>query len=146
MAEGHDQIARLLEQKSEDLRSNLEELEDKVRGLTDWRRQFRNHTALMLGAGFACGLILSRLIGSRGRDVELRNQRSAQHSRPVTESVEHKVYRSDAGPLWDGIQRAVVGVAASGLTGALGRLFEVRVHRGGTAAGRPSNGRDAAPR
>jgi len=47
------------------LKSNLEELETRVKEAADWRRQFRHHPGAMMTAALVGGALLSALIGKR---------------------------------------------------------------------------------
>jgi hypothetical protein len=59
-----DQIAGDIARTREHLRSNLEELETRVKDAADWRSQFRKRPAVMLAAAVVGGALLSALIGS----------------------------------------------------------------------------------
>jgi hypothetical protein len=63
MGQTTDQIATDIDQTREDLRSNLEELETKVKSITDWRGHFRKHPAPMVVAALVGGALLSVMIG-----------------------------------------------------------------------------------
>ena len=65
MGEASDRIATHIDQTRENLRSNLEELETRVKAVTDWRAQIRKHPGAMVVAVVAGGLILSALLGKR---------------------------------------------------------------------------------
>jgi hypothetical protein len=65
MGQTTDQIARDIARKREDLKSNLEELEARVKDVADWRSQFRNHPGAMLTAAVVGGALLSALIRKR---------------------------------------------------------------------------------
>jgi len=71
MGETTDQIASDIEQTREHLKSNLQELETRVKNAVDWRGQFRKHPGAMTLAAFAGGALLSLLIGkgSSARDL-----------------------------------------------------------------------------
>jgi len=60
-----DEIASDIYQKREDLKSNLEELETRVKSVTDWRSQFERHPGRMVVAALVGGALLSTLIGKR---------------------------------------------------------------------------------
>jgi hypothetical protein len=62
VGETTDQIESRIEDSREDLRSNLQELEQKVKSVTDWRRQFQNHPTAMISAAFGGGLLLARIL------------------------------------------------------------------------------------
>ena len=61
MRETTDQIESCIEDSREDLRSNFQELEDKVKSITDWRWQLQNHPKAMISAAFGGGLLLAMI-------------------------------------------------------------------------------------
>lgn len=65
MGETTDQIESRIEDERQDLKSNLRELERRVKSATDWRRYFRDHTGTMIAAAFGGGMLLSTLIARR---------------------------------------------------------------------------------
>jgi hypothetical protein len=65
MGQTTDQIETEIARKREDLKSNLEELETRVKDVADWRSQFRNHPGAMLTAAVVGGALLSALIRKR---------------------------------------------------------------------------------
>ena len=68
MGETTDQIETEIARKREDLKSNLEELETRVKDVADWRSQFRKHPAAMITAALAGGVLLAALIGKESGD------------------------------------------------------------------------------
>ena len=52
MGETTDQIESHIENRREDLGSNLNELEQKVKAVTDWRQQFQKNPKTMIGASY----------------------------------------------------------------------------------------------
>jgi hypothetical protein len=62
MGEKPDQIAREIEYTRGQLEKNLQELEQKVRDVTDWRKQFDKRPLTIMSIAFGGGLLLSRLI------------------------------------------------------------------------------------
>ena len=58
MGETTNQIESYIETKREDLGSNLAELENKVKSITDWREQFRSNPMTMVGVAFGGGILL----------------------------------------------------------------------------------------
>jgi hypothetical protein len=64
MGETTDQIAADIAQRRDDLKSNLEELETRVKDAADWRSQFRRHPGVMIAAAMAGGMLLSSLLGN----------------------------------------------------------------------------------
>ena len=96
MAETSTQIEQEIEQTRAQLGSNLEELENKVKDIADWRRQFRRNPFTMMGVAFGGGLLLATLMHRNHRAPEPRPER-----------------RKNELTAWDGIRDALVGAAAS---------------------------------
>ena len=65
MGQTTDQIANDIAETRDVLKSNLEELETRVKEAADWRRQFRHHPGAMMTAALVGGALLSTLIGKR---------------------------------------------------------------------------------
>jgi hypothetical protein len=66
MDETTDQIESRIDQTREDLKSNLEELESRMKAVTDWRTHVGRHPLPMIIAALLGGVVLSTLIGRRG--------------------------------------------------------------------------------
>ena len=66
MGETANQIESYIDQKREDLGSNLQELEQKVKSATDWRWQFQKNPMTMIGIAFGIGMLLAAMLG-RGK-------------------------------------------------------------------------------
>jgi hypothetical protein len=67
MGETTDQIEADIAQRRDDLKSNFEELETRVKEAADWRSQFRRHPGVMIGAALLGGMLLSAMVGSASR-------------------------------------------------------------------------------
>jgi hypothetical protein len=65
MGQTTDQIASDIDQTRETLKSNLQELETRVKSAADWRSQFKKHPGPMLIAAVLGGALLSSLVGTR---------------------------------------------------------------------------------
>jgi len=139
MAESSDQIAGDIESRRDALRSNLEELEGKVRAVTDWRLQVRRHPGVLLGVAFGAGFILAGLVRPPRRRPQGRStaaavaaaEQRAQRSAPAPASSGH-VRR-----LWEDVQGALIGVGASKLTDTLSQFLPgFREHLDATRARR----------
>jgi hypothetical protein len=65
MGQTTDEIANDIDRTREDLKSNLAELESRVKAVTDWRALFRNHPGPMVSAALVGGVLLSLMIGTR---------------------------------------------------------------------------------
>lgn len=66
MGETSDKLASEINRSREDLKANLQELENRVKAVTDWRAQFRRHPGAMIVVALVGGVLLSSLIGKRG--------------------------------------------------------------------------------
>ena len=67
MGETTDQIGNYIETQREDLRSNLKELETKLKSASDWRHYFRKYTGTMVAVAFGGGFLVSTIVGKRRR-------------------------------------------------------------------------------
>jgi hypothetical protein len=120
MGETTDQIENHIENKREDLQSNLRELEHKVKSATDWRQQFQNHTGTMVAAAFGGGMLVSTMVGRK-------NSRSGSQpgAMPAPASSAPRLRGGDKHEVletWDTIKAALVGVAAAKFKGVLGEV------------------------
>ena len=116
MGKTPDQIETHIETKRGDLRSNLEELEDKVKSVTDWRQQFRSNPGLMLGLAFGGGMLLAGVLrrarprAHLGVNAEPARARQAHRFDDRKAQIRH---------VWDEIQGALIGVATSRIANTL---------------------------
>jgi hypothetical protein len=116
MGERSNQITRQIEETRDELGSNLQELETKVKDVTDWRRQFQKSPLTMMGIAFGGGILLSRVLGGssrhsrryRSRDFEDGHERSAHRE---TGGARHEMNK--AADTWDNIKGALIGIAAN---------------------------------
>jgi hypothetical protein len=113
MGETTDQIETHLETRQDALRSNLEELEQKVKSVTDWRRQFRNNPGLMLGLAFGGGMLLA--------GVMRRPRQRAQYPLSAGAAVGREPRKLEARRMqlrqvWDEIQAALIAAATAKIT------------------------------
>jgi hypothetical protein len=139
MGQDRDEIASRIESKRDDLRSNLEELEEKVKAVTDWRQQFERHTGLMLGLAFTGGLLMSGLMPHRSRARRLEPRRYQPRYVAAPDASDGR--RSHIRQIWEDVQGALIGVAAGKLTGTLSELLPgFHEHLGQVRARRGTNG------
>jgi hypothetical protein len=123
MGERSDEIEEQISRTREDLRDNLNELEDRVRGALDWRRQFEERPLTMLAAALGGGMLLAALLpgGGNGR----RRRAYAEASRRSEERREARTRKTE--PESDGsldtLKGAFMTVAASRIGGLLGQLL-----------------------
>ena len=85
MGQTTDQIENQIENKREDLKSNLQELETRVKTATDWRHYFAEHTGTMIAAAFGGGVLLASMLGGRSNRASLSQAGgSSEPARPWT--------------------------------------------------------------
>ena len=118
MGQRTDQIENQIEDKREDLKSNLQELETRVKTATDWRHYFAEHTGTMIAAAFGGGVLLATMVGGRSNRASLSQAGgSSEPPRPWRTGTKHEVLENV-----DSIKSALVGAAATKLKGALGEI------------------------
>ena len=67
MDEKPDQIMDHIDTQRQELGRNLNELETRVKGATDWRVQFDKNPMMMMGVALGGGLLLGTMVGGRRR-------------------------------------------------------------------------------
>jgi hypothetical protein len=124
MVETTDQIKKDIARKREDLRSNLRELEGKVKSVTDWREYVRRNPATTLAVAFGVGLLAAHAVGRGRRSQGGRATRAARAPavpasmpRPTGEG-KREVLRN-----WGNIQSALIGAAASKVKDVISELW-----------------------
>jgi hypothetical protein len=118
MGQRTDQIENQIENKREDLKSNLQELETRVKTATDWRHYFAEHTGTMIAAAFGGGVLLAAMVGGRSSRASLNQAGgSAEPARPWRTGTKHEVLENV-----DSIKSALVGAAATKFKGILGEV------------------------
>ena len=125
MGERSDEIEEQISRTREDLRDNLNELEDRVRGALDWRRQFEERPLTMLAAALGGGMLLATLIpgGGNGRRPRAYAEASTRsEGRREAEARARKTEPESDGSL-DTLKGAFMTVAASRIGGFLGQLL-----------------------
>jgi hypothetical protein len=111
MGSTSDEIEHHIESTREDLRSNLNELEGRVKSVADWRQHYRNNPGVALSIAFGAGLLLAGLLGGS------RVRGNGYHApAPLRAASGGHILRA-----WDNIQSALVGIAASRLAEGLAR-------------------------
>jgi hypothetical protein len=118
MGQTTDQIENQIENKREDLKSNLEELQTRVKTATDWRHYFAEHTGTMIAAAFGGGVLLATMLGGRSKRTSVSQAgSSAEAARAWTRGTKHEVLENV-----DSIKSALVGAAATRFKGILGEM------------------------
>jgi hypothetical protein len=104
------QIEAHIEDTREDLGSNLHELEQKVKSVTDWKLHFRTKPMTMLGMAFGGGILLATMLGGRKnrRGDRFSSHATGSEPRAGTDHQKHKALET-----WDNIKGALIGVAAT---------------------------------
>jgi len=109
MGETTDQIAAHIEDTRDDLGSNLRELEQKVKSVTDWKQHFQKNPLTMVGVAFGGGIVLASMMGGKRRS---RPGVSSLAAGPEPHAgTDHQKYK--AMETWDNIKGAIIGVAAT---------------------------------
>jgi hypothetical protein len=144
MGETTNQIEGYIETKREDLGSNLAELENKVKSITDWRQQFRSNPMAMVGVAFGGGVLLASMLGTKSR------HRSARHINAPQAGTDQQTNK--ALETWDSIKGALIGVAATRFKAFVGEIVpgfdeQFRKTEGmKSPAGSPRDPADSLPR
>ena len=77
MDEKPDQIMSHIESQRDQLGRNLNELENRVKGATDWRVQFDKNPMLMMGVAVGGGLLLGSIVGGGKKSSSSRSSWSS---------------------------------------------------------------------
>jgi hypothetical protein len=109
MGETTDQIAAHIEDTRDDLGSNLRELEQKVKSVTDWKQHFQKSPLTMVGVAFGGGILLASMMGGKRRSPRGASVLAAD-AEPHA-GTDHQKYK--ALETWDNIKGAIIGVAAT---------------------------------
>jgi hypothetical protein len=119
MSEELSRIEADIRIKRDALRSNLEELADKMKSVTDWRRHFARHPRAMLAAAVGAGAVFATLVGrgnrTRARAVSAGEPEASAGPLPSGVRAEEGVVRQILTPIRD----ALIGVAVMRATGYL---------------------------
>lgn len=109
MGQTTEQIEAHIEHTRDSLGSNLNELEQKVKSITDWKHHFHNKPMTLLGVAFGGGVLMATMLGGRKTRRRYANHIPASmESHPATSYQKNKALET-----WDNIKGALIGVAAS---------------------------------
>ena len=117
MGETTGQIENYIDEKRDDLGSNLKELEAKVKSVTDWRQQFQKSPLTAVGIAFGGGIVLASLLG--GKSSRNSGNHSIGSSTPHA-GTDHQTRK--ALETWDNIKGALIGVAATRFKDFVGEI------------------------
>jgi hypothetical protein len=116
-----ERVKQHLDHEHRALRSNLEELEHRVRSTVDWRTQFRGHTAAFLAFACVSGLLIGMMTARRRRAPAGLDYSTATGDRPAAPYADHS--RREASLAWRSIESALIGLAAATLKNTLANLL-----------------------
>ena len=74
MGQTSDQIESHIRNTREDLRTNLDELEGRVKSAVDWRERFRRNPALGVGLAVGAGFLLASITTRPSRRAAVRRE------------------------------------------------------------------------
>jgi hypothetical protein len=120
MGQTSDQIETHIENKREDLKANLQELEGRVKSATDWRHYFHQNPGMMIAAAFGGGVLLAAMMRKRRTwepSSSVSSSRPVDAARSMQTRTKHEVIDK-----LDAIKSALVGVAATKIKGILGEV------------------------
>lgn len=112
MGETTSQIEAQIAHSRETLGSNLHELEQKVKAVTDWKQHFRTSPVMLLGVAFGGGVMLATMLGGRRRSGQ-GDRSSSSHAGGAEPLARTSFQKSQALETWDKIKGALIGVAAT---------------------------------
>ncbi len=113
-----ENIERHIDHERELLRSNLEELEARVRAVLDWREQFRNNPVTLLSVAFGGALILGLVAGRPARPPGSVYPPEAASSEARMDARHREISFA-----WRTIESALIGVAAAHLRDLLAKVI-----------------------
>jgi hypothetical protein len=116
-----DRVKQHLDHERRALRSNLAELEHRVRSAVDWRTQFRGNTAAFLAFACASGLLIGMMTARRRRTPAGLEYPTTEGGRPAAPYGDHR--RREVSLAWRSIESALIGLAAAGLKNTLAHLL-----------------------
>jgi hypothetical protein len=124
MERSSERIERQIDRERAVLRSNLVELENRVKSAVDWRRYFESNPPLWIGLAFGTGLLMAIAASRRAYSPE-REAYLRMGGFPHTgASLGHSDHRRRAiSRAWDTIESALIGMAAAKLKDTLAQAL-----------------------
>jgi len=120
MGQTTNQIEAHIENTREDLGSNLQELEQKVKSVVDWKQHYQANPMAVLGIALGGGVLLATMLGGR------RNGRTKHSVASIATGAESHAGKNPqvhkALETWENIKNALVGVAAARFTDYVGEI------------------------
>jgi hypothetical protein len=169
MGEKPDQIERHIQHQRSELEDNISELEEKVKSAFDWRTQFQERPAIMLGAAFLGGALVSALLPSTSsitskvsrrrtssdprtpytnRETPYTNRETAPHleSHSTGSSYSGGNAASKTSETWENLKNAAIGMATTRISQFIEELVPgFSEHYNKAASGRPATPFSAMP-
>jgi hypothetical protein len=130
MGQATSKIEAHIENTRADLGANLQELEQKVKSVTDWKQHFQTNPMTLLGVAFGGGILLATMLGGRKssrRERSFARLQSVSEPHAGTDGQKHKALET-----WDNIKGALIGVAATRFKDFVGEVvpgFQEQFHR-----------------
>ena len=123
MGQTTDQIAADIQDRRDALRSNLHELENKAKSVTDWKQHFEKHPGIMVAAAIGAGALVATI--SAGRKRRPARGMSAAEPRASTRLPRKAIAQRAGGALqaWGPIKGALIGLAVTRINGFLEELL-----------------------
>src|SRR4051794_29652955 len=112
MGETTNQIENHIEDTRGDLGSNLQELERKVKSVTDWKHYYAKSPMTMIGVAFGAGVLVAAMAGGNKHNRYKRrfNSRHSESSDLHSGGVRQT---NKALETWENIKGALMGVAST---------------------------------
>jgi hypothetical protein len=147
MGEQSDQIAGHIRDQRNELGEHINELQEKVKRVVDWRVQFEERPMTMIGLAFGGGMLLSTLIGGRSRSKRTKvgnnqrntsgDQRAGRADFGTNGSTAYKM--NEPSTSWRNIKGALAGVAAA----KFGRILDSIISGPNEETGKTRTGNDS---
>jgi hypothetical protein len=120
MGEATSQIEAHIESARADFASNLQELEQKVRSVTDLKQHFQTKPMTMLGVAFGAGILLASMLGGRKSRRGERAGSSLPAGAGSDAGSDHQKHKTQE--TWDNVKGALIGVAATRFKDFVGEI------------------------
>jgi hypothetical protein len=117
MANTANQIETHIERQRETLGSNIHELEQKVKSVTDWKHYFHNNPMTMIGVAFGGGVLLAKMLGNNNRHASFSAKTEYSSQSPGLERQKNK-----ASETVDNIKAALIGLATTRVKQYIGEI------------------------